>query len=170
MNQCTIYFLKTEVFPEREGKIFSVEKGIIIFSELVDCRCNKLSLYFYILPLSKNTFEFKMSIVPEQILQDMVNAIVQEVHPEKIILFGSQVNGNVHQDSDVDLLIIEQDPFGKQRSRWKELSKIRKSLWSFDYAVDILVSSIEEMNKWKNSINHIISHILREGRVLYERS
>lgn len=111
-----------------------------------------------------------MSIVPEQILQDMVNAIVQEVHPEKIILFGSQVNGNVHQDSDMDLLIVEKESFGKQRSRWKERIRIRKSISQFRIPKDILVFSYDEIEEWKNSINHIIATSLREGRVLYEQS
>jgi predicted nucleotidyltransferase len=36
--------------------------------------------------------------------------IVQNVHPEKVILFGSYANGNPNDDSDLDLLVIKDMP------------------------------------------------------------
>lgn len=110
-----------------------------------------------------------MSTVTDQMLEEMVQAIVQEVDPEKIILFGSQVTGTVHQDSDVDLLIIEKEPFGKHRSRWKELSRIRKTISRFRISKDILLYSTEEETYWGNAHGHILNMSMNEGKVVYER-
>lgn len=111
-----------------------------------------------------------MTTTSDTILQDMVHAIVQEVDPERIILFDSQARGNANADSDFDLLIVEKEPFGKQRSKWKELSKIRRALLDVPYALDLFVSSESEIQEWKDSSFHIIAQILREGQVVYERA
>jgi len=104
------------------------------------------------------------------LLPEIVRAIVKEISPEEIYLFGSQARGDAGQDSDIDLLIVEQEPFGPCRSRWGELSRIRRSLSDFHVAKDILVYSRDEVLKWKNSLNHVIGRGLREGKLLYARS
>jgi predicted nucleotidyltransferase len=57
------------------------------------------------------------------IIADMVNAIVQEAAPEKIILFGSRGRGTAMPDADVDFLIIENHPPGKKWSRSNDGSR-----------------------------------------------
>ncbi|MBL7141212.1 MAG: nucleotidyltransferase domain-containing protein, partial [Planctomycetes bacterium] len=59
-----------------------------------------------------------MVAVTEEMLQQLVEAIVREVAPEEIYLFGSRARGQAEPDSDVDLLVVEREPFGPQRSRW----------------------------------------------------
>ena len=108
--------------------------------------------------------------VNDQVLSEMVQAIVREVDPEQIILFGSRARGGGGQDSDLDLLIVERESFGEKRSRREELARIRRALSEFFIAKDILVFSQEEVARWRNSINHIIATSLRDGRILYERS
>ena len=41
-------------------------------------------------------------------LEPYIRALVEKVHPEKIILFGSYAYGQPDADSDVDLLVIRQ--------------------------------------------------------------
>lgn len=43
----------------------------------------------------------------QKTLDDIVHRIVEVAHPEKIILFGSAVRGEMGPHSDVDLLIIK---------------------------------------------------------------
>ena len=107
---------------------------------------------------------------PEQLIQGMVDAIVQEVGPERIYLFGSHARGTQTSDSDVDLLVVEDERFGHGRDRWSELRRIRRVLKPFRIPKDILVYSRDEFEKWRGSINHIIAHATREGQLLYERS
>jgi len=39
-------------------------------------------------------------------VQTVVGQIVQQFHPQKVILFGSYANGTHTEDSDVDLLVV----------------------------------------------------------------
>lgn len=110
-----------------------------------------------------------MAAVTEEILRSMTEIIVKEVKPRQVILFGSHARGNAAPESDVDLLIIEDEPFGPGRSRRKEMVKLWRILIPFRFAKDILVYSQDELQRWRHSINHVISRALREGKILYER-
>lgn len=85
----------------------------------------------------------KTFINEEMLLHEMVQTIIKEVSPETIILFGSRDRGDVRTDSDVNLLVVETDPFSPQRSRR------------------------EEIEHWKNSLNHVVGRAHREGRGLH---
>jgi len=111
-----------------------------------------------------------MMTITEQVLDEIVDVIVREVNPEQIILFGSRARGEAAADSDIDLLIVENEPFEPSRSRYQEITRFRRTLSQFQIAKDILVYSTDEVAKWQQSVNHIISRSLREGRLLYERS
>ena len=111
-----------------------------------------------------------MITVTEKVLDEMVAAIVQEIDPKQIYLFGSRARGEARPDSDIDLLIVEQEPFSPYRSRWKELARIRRTLSQFRVPKDILLYSTDEIAKWQHSMHHIIAQSLREGKLLYERS
>ena len=111
-----------------------------------------------------------MIAVTRQVLDDMAQAIVDAVEPEKVILFGSRVNGTPAPDSDVDLVVIEAESFGPGRGRRAELRRIRQALRPFKIPKDILVYSLEEMAYWEGSLNHVLAQALRQGETLYERS
>ena len=107
--------------------------------------------------------------VTDKLLDQMVQAIVAEVDPEQVILFGSRARGDAREDSDVDLVVVEAEPFGKTRSRRLEAVRLWKSLSGFIVPKDILVYSRDEVEYWRDSLNHVLARALREGRVLYER-
>ena len=66
--------------------------------------------------------------VTDDLLNKMVRAIVAEVAPEQIILFGSRARGDAREDSDVDLLVIESAPFGNGRSRRREAVRLYQAV------------------------------------------
>ena len=107
--------------------------------------------------------------VTEEILGQMAEAIVREVHPARVYLFGSRAKGCARDDSDVDLLVVEDQPFGPGRSRLQELQRIRGALSSYFIPKDVLVFSADEFAHWGTSPNHIVSECVRDGRVLYAR-
>jgi len=111
----------------------------------------------------------KIAEVSEDLLAQMAKVIVREVEPERIILFGSHARGDARPDSDVDLLVIERDGFGKLRSRRREAALLWRALAGFQVPKDIVVYSEAEVAAWKNSPGHLMDRVLREGRVLYER-
>ncbi|BBJ22387.1 nucleotidyltransferase domain-containing protein [Candidatus Nitrotoga sp. AM1P] len=105
----------------------------------------------------------------EALLTKMVETIVREVSPETIILFGSRARGDARSDSDVDLLVVETEPFSPQRSRRKEAARLYMALRELAISKDILLYSRDEFERWKNSLNHVVGRAHREGRVLHGR-
>lgn len=107
--------------------------------------------------------------VTDGLLGKMVQAIVEEVDPEQVILFGSRARGDEREHSDVDLIVVEAEPFGPERSRHKELVRLYHALAGFRVPADVLVYSHEDIDYWRDSLNHVLARALREGKVLYER-
>ena len=105
----------------------------------------------------------------EALLQEMVETIVREVSPETIILFGSRARGDARSDSDIDLLVVEKEPFSPQRSRRKEAARLYMALMDTEISKDILLYSRDEFDRWKNSLSHVVGKAHREGRVLHGR-
>jgi predicted nucleotidyltransferase len=102
------------------------------------------------------------------LLEEMTRAVVEAVHPEQVLVFGSHARGDATADSDVDLLVVEKEPFDLGRSRRHELRQIRRALSRFPVPKDVLVYSRDEVERWKASRNHIIRKAYREGKVLYD--
>ena len=110
-----------------------------------------------------------MTPVSDALLDEMVRAIVDEVDPEQVILFGSRARGEEREGSDVDLIVVEAEPFGPARSRHGELVRLYHALAGFRVPADVLVYSHEDVDYWRDSLNHVLARALREGKVLYER-
>lgn len=111
-----------------------------------------------------------MVTITQDIIQEIAARIAKEASPRRIVLFGSCARGEIGRDSDVDLLIVEDEPFGPDRSHFHETNRIRGLLRDFRVPIDILVFSLDEIEKWKDTTNHIIRFALREGKTLYEQS
>ncbi len=107
--------------------------------------------------------------VDDELLQRMTTALVEAADPEQVILFGSHARGEAGPDSDVDLIVVEAEPFGPERNVRLEEARLRRALPSFDVSVDILVFSRDDVDYWRDSLNHVLARALREGKVLYER-
>jgi uncharacterized protein len=105
--------------------------------------------------------------VNELITKDQINqvveTIVQNVHPDKIILFGSYANGNSGEDSDLDLLVIKDMP-QKRVQRGRE---IRKYLRGTGIPIDLLVYTPQEIEEWRETKSAFITQIIAQGQVLY---
>lgn len=113
--------------------------------------------------------DVKMAHVSDALLDRMVEKIVEEVDPDQIILFGSRARGDARAGSDVDLVVVESEPFGQERSRRLEAARLYRTLSGFLVSKDILVYSRDEVDYWRDSLNHVLARALREGQVLYER-
>ena len=111
-----------------------------------------------------------MQEVTGAIIDQMVQTLVNEADPEHVILFGSRARGDSRQHSDVDLIVVEAEPFGPKRSRHKEIVRLPQALRPFHVPVDVLVYSQEDGDYWRDSLNFVLARALREGSVIYERS
>jgi hypothetical protein len=78
-------------------------------------------------PLSTHSLCHKvinMIPVTDDVLKEITEKIVGAVHPKMIILFGSHARGTAGPDSDLDLIVEEDGPFGPERSRRAEMVKL----------------------------------------------
>ncbi|MBF0290762.1 MAG: nucleotidyltransferase domain-containing protein [Nitrospinae bacterium] len=105
----------------------------------------------------------------DKIIGEVVEAIAREATPEQIILFGSHAKGDATDESDIDLLVVESGEFGPEKSRRKELARLSKAVARFQFPIDILLYSKTEVERWKHSLNNVVAHAFREGKVVYER-
>lgn len=104
-------------------------------------------------------------ITPE-LIGYVVEKIVQEIQPEKVILFGSYARGDFGRDSDLDLFIIKD---GEESSRMMR-RKVDALLRGRRFAVDLLVRKPKEV-EWNFRAKNpfYLHHIFKDGKVLYER-
>lgn len=108
-----------------------------------------------------------MYTATDEKIASLIDDIVQEVRPEAIYLFGSRARGDYREDSDVDLMVIEQEPFGKTRSRNQEMTKLYNLTMKYRMPVDILIYSHDEVEDWRTAPGHVIARALNEGKALY---
>ena len=100
-------------------------------------------------------------------MADTIKKLVRLVLPEaRILLFGSQVTGQVNKDSDYDLLVITPYIFTQQQKiSWS--SYLHKAIVKAIHApVDLLLYSEAEVMEKQNLPGHIVRSAMREGRVL----
>ena len=101
-----------------------------------------------------------------ELLNEIKRRILAISDPEQIILFGSHATGNAGPESDVDLLVIEENIETPRR----ESVRLRSALRGLLVPVDVLVATPQQIERYRNAIGLIYHSILREGRVIYERA
>lgn len=102
----------------------------------------------------------------EQKIKEVVDKIVAQFQPEKIILFGSYAWGEPGPDSDVDLFVVKTSLVPRREREYE----LRRMLFPSPFAFDVLVYTPEELQKSINeNKNLFIEDIIRNGKVLYER-
>lgn len=92
------------------------------------------------------------------------DAIAAAFKPRRIILFGSHAYGQPNEDSDVDVLVVMP---GKKRSHRDTAVKIRLKV-DTDFPVDVLVRGETEVERRVRQKDLFMTHITRDGRVMYE--
>jgi len=91
--------------------------------------------------------------------------IINEYHPEKIILFGSYARGDHTADSDIDILVLSDREKNIPRTR-RGLSVLKK-LGVIHHALDIMFCTNEEFRKFQSVPQSINATILREGVIIH---
>ena len=104
-----------------------------------------------------------MSQMRQKVLDEIVRRIVEVAQPEQIILFGSAARGEMAPNSDVDLLVVKSDVV--HRGRLAEA--IYMNLIGVGQAVDIIVVTPEDIERYRDAIGLVIEPALREGKAIY---
>lgn len=98
------------------------------------------------------------------LMEEIVRRIVETIHPQKIILFGSRARGDMRSDSDIDLLVIA----NSSEPRYRRAAPLYGILSDILAPMDILVYSPEEVKEWSEVRQAFVTTAIREGVVLYE--
>jgi len=100
-----------------------------------------------------------------ELLDNIVQRILLVGSPHRIVLFGSRARGDTHEDSDLDLLIIEDSDL----PRYRRAPRYLRALLGVFPAKDVVVWTPAEVESWRQVPNAFVTTALREGRTLYER-
>ena len=99
-------------------------------------------------------------------IEAMVDRIVEQFHPDRVILFGSHARGDAGPDSDVDLLVV----MAVQGARREKATEIAVELADIPLPKDILVTTPEDF-EWRKDVTGTIEHpASHEGKLLYAKS
>ena len=103
-------------------------------------------------------------MVDEKTIAGLADRIVEQFHPQRIVLFGSHAYGEATADSDVDLLVVL--PFEGQ-SFAKSLEILNRVEPRFP--IDLIARRPEEVRRRYTEGDPLIREALDRGKVLYER-
>ena len=101
-------------------------------------------------------------MLDQETLEDIIRRIVEIAQPERILLFGSASRGSMGRNSDVDLLIIKEGGEPDLRAR------IYERLYGVGVAVDAILVSPADVERYKDSHALVIKPALQDGTVVYE--
>ncbi len=100
-----------------------------------------------------------------KVINRIVDKIIKEYRPEKVILFGSYVYGEPTEDSDIDLLIIKNTD-KRPIDRWVEVKRLLRGT-ADKLPVSPFVYTEKEIEERVSIKDFFIEEILKTGKVLY---
>ncbi len=104
----------------------------------------------------------------KRLLEEELNRIVEVIkidyEPEKIILFGSLADGNVHEWSDIDLLIVKKTS-KRPIERCLEACRLIKPR----IGIDLFIYTPEEYETLITERFSFLINIMKMGKILYEK-
>jgi uncharacterized protein len=98
-------------------------------------------------------------------IPEMVDRIVDQFDPAKIILFGSHARGDAHRWSDIDFLVVFDEPVDNRETA----IAIQRSLRPYLVSKDIVVTDVETLKRRGDFVGTVYRPALREGEVMHER-
>ena len=107
-----------------------------------------------------------METIAADLLQEIVQRLVSEFHPDKIILFGSHAWGEPKEDSDLDLLVIVPE---SEESPVQRAVRAHRCLRAIEVPMDLLVKTQAEVDRFSGVYASLEAELLERGKVLYGR-
>jgi predicted nucleotidyltransferase len=100
-------------------------------------------------------------------LRQQIKESLAPLHPAKVIVFGSYAHGTPGRDSDIDLIVVldsEAVP-GTYRERMMNRLLVRRALEAVnrDYALDVLVYTRPEWQRFQEADSAFAREVTREG-------
>jgi predicted nucleotidyltransferase len=105
-------------------------------------------------------------VLATNLLPTIIERIVRNFHPLRIILFGSYARDEAGPNSDIDLLVVLPGVTNKRQAA----IDIRRVLVDLPVSKDIIVTTPDEIARRGHLVGTVLRPALREGRILYERT
>jgi len=102
-------------------------------------------------------------MISQEKINEVINRIVKNVNPEKIILFGSYASGNPSEESDLDILIVKEMSI----PRYKRSREVKKHLRGMKIPIDVIVYTKKEIKEWEGTKTAFINQAIKQGKLLY---
>ncbi len=94
---------------------------------------------------------------------ELVELIVQAVHPLRIILFGSTVRRQARPDSDIDIIVVMPDGIHRR----KTTTDIYRALLGSKIDVDVVVATVSDLANYAETSGLVYREALTEGIDIY---
>ena len=103
-------------------------------------------------------------MIDENLLQEIVQRIVAEAQPSRVILFGSYGRGDADEGSDLDIMVIKP----RVDNQYEEMIDLRKVVGHVGIGVDVLLYSEAEYRRRSQVPGTVLYWARKEGRPIYE--
>ena len=130
--------------------------------------CSFDEAFFSLFPLN-GVRKLAPSTVTDKLLQQVVDALVKAVDPEKVILFGSRARGDDTTASDIDLFLqVEtgRDTRMLAAESYKTIHRLRDRP---PVGIDVVVKDTAFVERFGKSVGSVVRPALTEGKLLYAR-
>jgi len=108
------------------------------------------------------------TIRAEEWIPKIVERLVRELDPVRIVLFGSHARDEAGAMSDLDVLVVLRElPVERKR---EVLARMLRLLADLPVAVDVVPTDLDEVRRRDEVPGTVLRPALREGRVVYERA
>ena len=98
-----------------------------------------------------------------RVLDRLIQTVVTSVRPLRIILFGSAARGEMRTESDLDVAVVVPEGFDPHMVS----EQLYPRMVGMGVAVEIVVTTPEQLARHQSSIGMLHRDIGREGRELY---
>jgi predicted nucleotidyltransferase len=97
----------------------------------------------------------------------LLDRIIAQLNPQRVIVFGSQAIGNIHPDSDWDLLVVVDDDTPAERINWRGIHEARRGVRG---AIDLIPCRESTFLDRKDIVGSLPWIAANEGVMVYERA
>ncbi len=99
-----------------------------------------------------------------EVITKITKRISDALKPDRIFLFGSHAWGVPTADSDIDLFVIVK---GSDQPSYRRSREVYRSLRGIREPVEVIVRTIDEVERSKCVVTSLTKKVLEQGRLLY---
>jgi len=109
----------------------------------------------------------RVNPISERMPAGLLARIVAHLNPVRVIVFGSQATGRVHNDSDWDILVVVDDDLPAEQISWRGIGQVRHGVRG---AIDLIPLRESTYLDRIDIIGSLPWTATKNGLVVYERA